>query len=174
MGVVDIVRLTSTTHAYSGGGTGANGHDVDWDTSQNASCSGTSGSCGISLTSEHTFSRSFDVDRIDFKLYGYGQASGNYVRDHSASYSIEYTTNGSGWMTVAGSAASCSGGDGSCSVESGEESLTDLGLTDVTKVRALASGHGNASGGEGHYSAEARIYEIRVYGTTKKGYGGVI
>jgi len=162
---VDLVQLSSTTHNYSGGGTGAYSIDGNFNTAQSASYGGGDGGGSCYNKSTHTFSKPRNITMFKYKLYAHAHDDGHYDRDRSVSYGIYYWISGAGdWVLVPGTSnSSGGGGDGDNTVDSGVVNLA-VDLRNVVKIEARVNATSRASGGEGHFSGDTSIFEIQAIG----------
>ena len=97
--VVNAVNLPTTTHTYTGGGTTTTlGHDESWTTFH-----GTSGSGSHTIYATHTFATPRLIETWKYRIYIDGRAYGDDQADCTVAYNIEYTTNGTTWVTIASS-----------------------------------------------------------------------
>jgi len=99
----NAVNLPSTDHTYtptsSGTGTryGPHGHDESFVTY----FAGTSSAAGShTVITQHDFLHPVTIDRLKYRLYSHGQAYGDDQADVTVEYQLEYTTNGSDWITI--------------------------------------------------------------------------
>jgi len=119
--------------------------------------------------------REFDVPRhisaFEFHLMAYGADTGAYARDRHAEYGIYYRIVGDqadSWRPVDDGGripwdGGRPGGDGDLGNDSGFARIA-VDLHDVTAVRVLASGSGNAAGGEGTAQGAAAFYRVAAFG----------
>ena len=183
MSLRNAVTLGSTTHSYSGGGTGANGIDGDFTTSQNVESSGGEGGATLTLVSTHTFASAKNITQIKFRLYAYASATAHYAYTASYSMYVQYCIGGV-WTDVAGSNFSSSasgdnGGEGpstgTVEKDTGAVTVTySAALASVTAVKAYVYSNTNASGGEGVHSEKAHIYEVEAFYVVDTSYAGAI
>ncbi len=99
--LVNAVNLPSTTHTYSpvtsGTGTGqaTKGHDEVFSTYH-----GTNGDGSHTISALHEFSNARNITQLKYRLYSYGYAYGDDTADVTVEYQLEYTTNGTDWITI--------------------------------------------------------------------------
>ena len=87
--------IQSAYHQYTGGGVGPSGHDGDFDTAQEISSNGPN-----TITATHLFSEYIDITLIKYRLYAQAQAYGDHWADASCYWKLEYTTDGTSWVTI--------------------------------------------------------------------------
>jgi len=66
--MIDAIQKTSTIHSYSGGGTGANSIDGDWNTAQTHNTRSHKGPNSEDLYSTHEFTSNYYVEEIKFRV----------------------------------------------------------------------------------------------------------
>ena len=99
----NAVNLPSTEHYYSPSSSGSgirygpNGHDENFTTY----FGGTSGGAGShTVITQHDFLFPVTIDRLKYRLYANGYAYGDDSGSVTVEYQLEYTTNGSDWITI--------------------------------------------------------------------------
>ena len=99
----NAVNLAGTDHTYtptsSGTGIryGPNGHDESFTTY----FGGTSGGGGShTVITQHDFSNPRDIAQLKYRLYSHGYAYGDDQADVTVEYQLQYTTNGTDWITI--------------------------------------------------------------------------
>jgi hypothetical protein len=107
----DIIQLSDTTHTYSCTvtATGVGSNSIDGNQSTSYSCEQPNTeqyrSGYITVLSQHDFSLPRNLSKIMYKVYCYGYAYGDDVDQRYVEYNIEYTTNGTDWITYASASA---------------------------------------------------------------------
>ena len=87
--------VQSASHVYTGGGTGANGHDGDFSSSQE-----TGGNGPHAITATHWFSNPVNITDVKYRLAYEARAYGDDHAEASGNYKLEYTTDGTTWVTI--------------------------------------------------------------------------
>lgn len=99
--LVNAVNLPTTTHTYvpissgTGTGYGPKGHDEVFST-----YFGTNGSGSHTMSTLHEFTTARNITQLKYRLYGYGYAYGDDSASVTLEYQLEYTTNGTDWITI--------------------------------------------------------------------------
>jgi hypothetical protein len=158
MVMINVVRLSTTTH--SGGD--SNTYDNDFDTYYSLAVSGDN--AGATTYDTHTFAASATIRQIRFRLYVTATTtSGASSNTASATAKIEIYV-GSTWTQVGSTYSVSVSGDQTDSEDSGVISVA--GSWNATAIRAVISVSADKECSPdcgGSQSAEARIYEVQAY-----------
>lgn len=98
---VNAVNDPTTTHTYNpvssgtGIGYGPMGHDESFSTYY-----GSSGAGSHTVIAQHDFVYPRTVTQLKYQLYTHGYAYGDDTASVSIEYSLQYTTNGTDWITI--------------------------------------------------------------------------
>jgi len=165
---IDMVKLSSIVHTYTGVNLGAGELSIDNDneTFQGAGVIEAEGkpvSVSSTTISQHVSTVPHNVNKLKYRMYG--RARNSFQGSRSVACKIEYTTDGTNWSTVPGTEDS--GIDGGYQ---NQDRISDLGVItkDVTINNCLgirASIICSASDSDGHVGAYGYVYEISAYGT---------
>lgn len=170
----DLVQLSSTSHTYSGTslGAGANSIDGSFTTYQGdgtAEAEGKPVSVNYTITSAHVFSTTYTLASIRYKLLGHTRSS--FDGGQTWTLKMEYTTDGSTWLTISGTETTGSAGVSSTQTETGDTTKT-VSISGCKGVRAYINV--TASSSDGHVDSYGYIYEIQAFPQIKKSYAGYI
>lgn len=164
MATRNLVILTTTTHSYTGVGSGAGANSIDesWSTYQGTSASGMY-NCSASLISEHTFSKNRLLSSISFRVVEGGGCYGSDGSNVNGSYAIQYW-GGSSWINFSGATGGWSRDEfNGVGIDSGQTTLSGLSIT-TTKVRAYCNAGGWAEGDGNNANVYIYLYEIQANG----------
>jgi len=162
---INLIQLSSTIHSYRGTG-GEKSIDGSFETYQvdaQPNVEGKPISISSTCVSQHIFNKASNIVSLRYKMYGYAWYS--FEGGASVSCKIEYTADGSNWLTVPGTLDNGTGGHGYM----GKGTISDLG--EITKTVNITGCLGirasvicSASDRDGWVATDARIYEIQAIG----------
>jgi len=168
----DVIRLASTNHTYTGTtyGSGDNSIDGDFSTYQADSTDQQLGNGNYTKTSisQHTWTNGININTITYKIRTRAHIGGVQGTSYEYHQKVEYTTDGTNWMTVPGTLID----GGPFGSNEGDKDVTTHrtitpNLTGVKGIRAYCSVYGQQN--DGVIFLANQIYEIQAFSNMKIG-----